>query len=85
MTAVNPSIVIWIEPATQQVDVEFRAQKLSPAEYGIIIATLVTHIAREFRNSNPRVSEEQLIVEIMKGLQAGLNQRDDLVLPTKPH
>lgn len=81
----KPSIAIWIDPETQQVKTDFRSQHLSPAEYGVVIASLLVHIARLFVETNPQVSEDQILAEIQKGVAAGLTHRDDIVLPAKAH
>jgi hypothetical protein len=84
-TSSQPSITIWIDPATTNVSVQFNPQQLTPAEYGVVIATLLVHIARLFRESNPAHTEDQLLVEIYKGIDAGLAHRKDFVLPSKAH
>lgn len=81
----KPSISIWIDPITQAVKVDFTPQMLQPAEYGIVISTLLVHIARQFQESNPGVDENVIIDQINKGLLAGIEQRDDMVLPSKSH
>lgn len=79
------SITIWVDPDTQVVKVDFTPQNLQPAEYGIVISSLVSHIAKLFVDSNPGVSESDVIEQIMKGLEAGLAQREDIPIPAKAH
>ena len=85
MADIKPSIAIWLDPATKFAKIDFTPQTLAPAEYGIVMATLIVHIARLFVESNPGTSESQLIAEIQKGILAGLSQRNDIVLPSKAH
>lgn len=80
-----PSIAIWIDPTTQQVKVDFRSQTLAPAEYGIVISSLLLHIARLFSESNPQSSVDEILAELQKGVAAGLMHRTDMVLPAKAH
>lgn len=77
----KPSIAVWIDPTTQAVKIDFLPQRLQPAEYGIVIASLVVHLARLFAQDNPQATEEQVVAEILRGVQAGLTQREDMVLP----
>ena len=81
----KPSITIWIDTETQQVKTDFRSQHLTPAEYGIVLASLLVHIARLFAESNPQASEDDLLKEIQKGIAVGLSQRADMILPAKSH
>lgn len=81
----NPSIAIWIDESTQQVKVDFRPQKLSPAEYGVVLSSLFLHIARLFVETNPQATEDQILAELQKGIDAGLMHRIDTVLPAKAH
>lgn len=71
----EPSIVIWIDPATQNVKIDFRPQTLQPAEYGVVLSSLVSHVAKLFMDSNPAYSEEEIVAQIRRGLDAGLQQR----------
>ncbi len=77
----KPSIAVWIDPATQAVKIDFIPQMLQPAEYGIVIASVVSHLASLFAQDNPQATEQIVISEILRGLQAGLSQREDIVLP----
>lgn len=81
----DPSIAIWIDAETQEVTVKFKSQPLSPAEYGLVIASMVVHIARLFAETNPQAGENMIILELQKGIAVGLAQRQDIVLPHKPH
>lgn len=80
-TTDKPSIVIWIDPVTQAVKIDFIPQRLQPAEYGIVIASLVSHLAMLFAQDNPQSTEKRVIAEILRGLEAGITQRKDMVLP----
>ena len=71
----KPSIAIWIDPATQNVKVDFRPQTLHPSEYGVALSMVIVHIARLFTQSNPGVVEEEVISELRRGLEAGIAQR----------
>ncbi len=77
----KPSIAIWIDPATQVVKIDFSPQRLQPAEYGIVLSSLIFHLAEQFAQDNPSVKVEVLIAEILRGLEAGISQRQDFVLP----
>lgn len=81
----HPSIAIWIDTDTQQVKCDFLAQHLSPAEYGVVLATLIVHISRQFCQSNPQSTEEVILSDVLKGIKVGLEQRNDIVLPAKAH
>lgn len=81
----KPSITIWIDPETQQVKTDFRSQHLAPAEYGIVISTLLVHIARLFVESNAHSTEDQVLGELTRGIAIGLEQRKDFILPQKSH
>lgn len=81
----RPSIVIWIAEDTQLVKVDFRPQHLQPAEYGIVISSLLVHIARLFVESNAHSTEDKVLGELTRGIAIGLAQRKDLVLPSKAH
>ncbi len=70
----KPSIAIWIDPATQNVEVDFRPQTLHPAEYGVALSMVVVVLARLFVQSNPGVIEHEVISEIRRGLEAGIQQ-----------
>lgn len=78
----EPSIAIWIDHATQQVKIDFRPQMLQPAEYGVVLSSLVTHLAAQFAQDNPQASQEEIVVEILRGLKAGIEQRKDMVIPS---
>lgn len=71
----KPSIAVWIDAATQEAKTDFELQALQPAEYGVVISLVITHIARTFGLCNPQVSEEELIGAVLTGIQAGLAQR----------
>jgi hypothetical protein len=77
----KPSISIWIDPATKAVKIDFQPQMLQPAEYGIVMSSLVVHLATLFAQDNPGTDLNRLIAEILRGLEAGITQRDDFVLP----
>lgn len=79
----KPSIALWIDTSTQSAKVDFTPQLLQPAEYGIVLASLVVHIAREFARDNPTHSVEEIVAEILRGVQAGLAARNDTALPDK--
>lgn len=79
--ALKPGISVWIDPATKAVKIDFVPQLLQPAEYGIVLASLVVHLASLFAQDNPQATEEQVVAEILRGIQAGLTQREDMVLP----
>ena len=71
----QPSIAVWIDPSTQEVKNDFMPQLLKPSEYGVVLALTITHIARQFVQSNPGVPEEDVIAEIRRGIEAGIAQR----------
>ncbi len=79
----KPSIAIWIDPTTQAVKIDFSPQKLQPAEYGIVIASVIAHLASLFAQDNPQAGEHRIISEILLGVEAGLTQREDFVLPQR--
>ena len=81
----KPSITIWIDPITQQFKVEFNPQPLAPAQYGIVIASLLIYIARLFVANNSGASETDVIAQIRKGMTLAFEQIDDMVLPAKAH
>ncbi len=81
----KPSISIWIDPADQTYKVEFNPQELSPAQYGVVIASIMIHIAKMFGDSNLHVPQETILRQMRKGLDAGLEQLQDVVLPSKAH
>jgi hypothetical protein len=80
---VNPPVIeIWIDPKTTETETRFTAQDgISPAQYGVILSFLFIQIARRFDGA----SEEYVIQEMLKGLQAGIDQRADMALPQQPH
>ncbi len=71
----TPSIAVWIDPLTQEVKNDFMPQTLKPAEYGVVLSLTITHIARAFVQSNPGISEEDVIAEIRRGIETGIAQR----------
>lgn len=77
----KPSISLWIDTATQTAKVDFTPQRLQPAEYGIVLSSLFVHIAKEFARDNPGFSEQQIIAELLRGVQAGLSNIQDTALP----
>ena len=77
----TPSIAVWIDPTTQAVKIDFSPQKLQPAEYGIVIASVIVHLADLFAQDNPGATSKRVIAEILRGVEAGITQRDDMVLP----
>lgn len=85
MNEAEPSIVIFIDPETKNVKINFRPQTLSPAQYGVVVASVVAHMARLFMESNPEHDEDDIVAEIQKGIDAGLSQREDMLLAQKPH
>ncbi len=85
MNAPTPSIAIFIDPTTKDVTVQFMPQPLSPAQYGVVIASLVSHLARMFKESNPEHSEDDILEAIRAGIDAGLSQRDDMVISPHTH
>lgn len=80
-----PSITIHIDAETKNVTIALSPQPLSPAQYGVVLASIISHLARLFAESNPGHSEDEMIADIQKGIRAGLDQRDDIVLAQKPH
>jgi len=85
VSAVKPSIALWIDPQTQQVRTEFTPQQLTPAQYGVVISSLMLHIARLFLESNKDATEGDVLDAIAKGINAGLEHRDDMVVPSSLH
>ncbi len=71
----RPSIVVWIDPSTQEVKNDFMPQTLKPGEYGVVLAFTITHIARVFVQSNPSATEADVIAEIRRGIEIGIAQR----------
>lgn len=77
-----PAIEIWIDPKTTETETRFTAQDgISPAQYGVVLAILFVQIARRFEGA----SEDYVIQEMLKGLNAGIDQRADMALPHQPH
>jgi hypothetical protein len=73
------SIAVRIDDADTGVHIEFSPQKLLPAEYGVVLASLVLHIASCFKESNPGAPLEAIVSDILSGIQSGLVQ-----LPQRP-
>lgn len=70
----KPNISIWIAPATQEVKTDFMPQALKPAEYGVVFAVAITHIARAFLVGHPEVQEQEVIDELLRGIATALPQ-----------
>lgn len=70
---------MWIDPATQEVKNDFLPQTLKPAEYGVVLACTIVHIARCFVQDALRmgmvIHEDEVIAEIQRGIEAGIAQR----------
>lgn len=81
----KPSLAIWIDPATQQVKVDFMPQTLHPAEYGVALSVVVVHIARLFCQSNQGALEDEVLAEILRGLDIGIKQRTATAGPLTAH
>lgn len=81
----KPSLTVWIDPKTQVFKVDFNPQELAPAEYGLMLASIVMHLAKMFVAANPRTSEEELVKEIQRGISIGLQQMRDVELPSRAH
>jgi len=81
----DPSLTVWIDTDTQEVSFQFLPQMLTPGQYGVVISSLIIHIAREFCASNATVSEPSVIEEMQRGIAAGLMSRNDTMLPAKTH
>ena len=80
-----PSMVIFIDPETQQASYDFRPQNLSPEQYGMVLSGICMHLAKLFHETNTDKSEKQIIDMIMAGITAGLAQGVNTMVPTKPH
>lgn len=81
----KPSFTVWIDPKTQVYKVDFNPQEVTPAEYGVVFASLIIHIAKLFNENNAEFPVESIVSQITKGLSAGLEQLRDVPLPTKAH
>lgn len=81
----KPSIAVWIDPATQEVKTDFMPQTLHPGEYGVVLSMVLVHIARMFVQTNPGATEGELIAEIQRGMEAGLQQRSPATSPLTAH
>lgn len=81
----KPSLAIWIDPRTQEVKTDFMPQTLHPAEYGVVLSVAIVHIARLFCQSNPGVTEDEVVSELMRGLQEGIKQRTGSESPMTAH
>lgn len=81
----KPSLSIWIDPRTQEVKTDFMPQKLHPAEYGVVLSVAIVHIARLFCQANPGVIEDQVVSEMLRGIQEGLKQRTAAEGPLAAH
>lgn len=81
----KPSFTVWIDPKTQVYKVDFNPQTLSPAEYGVVMASLILHISKMFHETNPNIPQEMCVAQMLNGVKAGLEQMQDVALPAKPH
>ncbi len=68
------SIALRINEETQEVAIEFVPQKLTPSQYGFVLASVMLHLAAGFEESNPGIEHATIMAEILNGVQAGLAQ-----------
>ena len=68
------SLAIRIDDDSQNVQVEFVPQQLMPDQYGVVLASVILHIAQCFHESNPTYPVDAIVGQILDGVQAGLAQ-----------
>lgn len=81
------SIEVMVHPETADVSVRFRPQKLLPIQYGTVIAAVIAHIAKGFKETNPDIDITVILEQIGAGISGGLNmlQMEPPQEPQKPH
>jgi len=81
----KPSIAVWIDPETQTFKCDFNPQELSPAQYGVVLASIILHVSKLFNEHNPHISPTDITSQILAGIRAGLEQIKDVEIPAKAH
>jgi hypothetical protein len=81
----EPGLSVTINEETQDVTIAFTPQRLQPQEYGVVLASVILHIANSFLESNPQSNQGAILEAMLDGIKFGLENSPGIMAPTSHH
>lgn len=79
------SIQVRIEEETQEVSIEFTPQHLQPQQYGVVVSSIILHLANCFAETNPAADRAFIVGAILDGVKIGLQTPNLISEPILKH